>query len=292
MGFFATIGRGWEMSKLSMGVVKKDPELLVYMIVAGLMSLACLVGMALPQFLEMAWAVNPDGSFTTAYLGFTFVAYMVLSIVVVFWNCAIIANANIRLTGGDPSFADGFNAAVQKLPIIILWGIIAGTVGLLLKALEGAARSSENSANQALAMVIHLVGGFAWWVMTFFMLPHLIIEGKGLGEALKSSKSTFFGTWGENITSGLGIGLVGFLIAIPLVILTLALTTALGPAGLLVGAIGFGLLLAWVNAAEQVAVVALYRFATDGKMPKLYRDAGMQIYTFGNAATDLPQRKM
>jgi len=292
MGFFATIGRGWEMSKLSMGVVKKDPELLVYMIVAGLMSLACLVGMALPQFLEMAWAVNPDGSFTSAYLGFTFVAYMVLSIVVVFWNCAIIANANIRLTGGDPSFADGFNAAVQKLPIIILWGIIAGTVGLLLKALEGAARSSENSANQALAMVIHLVGGFAWWVMTFFMLPHLIIEGKGLGEALKSSKSTFFGTWGENITSGLGIGLVGFLIAIPLVILTLALTTALGPAGLLVGAIGFGLLLAWVNAAEQVAVVALYRFATDGKMPKLYRDAGMQIYTFGNAATDMPQRKM
>jgi len=292
MGFFSTIGRGWEMSKLSMGVVKKDPELLVYMIVAGLMSLACLVGMALPQFLEMAWAVNPDGSFTTAYLGFTFVAYMVLSIVVVFWNCAIIANANIRLTGGDPSFADGFNAAVQKLPIIILWGIIAGTVGLLLKALEGAARSSENSANQALAMVIHLVGGFAWWVMTFFMLPHLIIEGKGLGEALKSSKSTFFGTWGENITSGLGIGLVGFLIAIPLVILTLALTTALGPAGLLVGAIGFGLLLAWVNAAEQVAVVALYRFATDGKMPKLYRDAGMQMYTFGNAATDMPQRKM
>ena len=292
MGFFSTIGRGWEMSKLSMGVVKKDPELLVYMIVAGLMSLACLVGMSLPQFLEMAWAVNPDGSFTSAYLGFTFVAYMVLSIVVVFWNCAIIANANIRLTGGDPSFADGFNAAVQKLPIIILWGIIAGTVGLLLKALEGAARSSENSANQALAMVIHLVGGFAWWVMTFFMLPHLIIEGKGLGEALKSSKSTFFGTWGENITSGLGIGLVGFLIAIPLVILTLALTTALGPAGLLVGAIGFGLLLAWVNAAEQVAVVALYRFATDGKMPKLYRDAGMQIYTFGNAATDLPQRKM
>jgi len=292
MGFFSTIGRGWEMSKLSMGVVKKDPELLVYMIVAGLMSLACLVGMALPQFLEMAWAVNPDGSFTTAYLGFTFVAYMVLSIVVVFWNCAIIANANIRLTGGDPSFADGFNAAVQKLPIIILWGIIAGTVGLLLKALEGAARSSENSANQALAMVIHLVGGFAWWVMTFFMLPHLIIEGKGLGEALKSSKSTFFGTWGENITSGLGIGLVGFLIAIPLVIMTLALTTALGPAGLLVGAIGFGLLLAWVNAAEQVAVVALYRFATDGKMPKLYRDAGMQMYTFGNAATDMPQRKM
>ena len=66
MGFFATIGRGWEMSKLSMAVVKKDPELVVYMIIAGVMSLACLIGMNIPQFLEMEWAVNPDGSFTGA----------------------------------------------------------------------------------------------------------------------------------------------------------------------------------------------------------------------------------
>ena len=52
MGFFATIGHDWEMSKLSMAVVKKDPELMVYMIIAGVMSLACLVGMSIPQFLE------------------------------------------------------------------------------------------------------------------------------------------------------------------------------------------------------------------------------------------------
>lgn len=291
MGFFATIGRGWEMSKLSMGVVKKDPELMVYMILAGLMSLACLVGMAIPQFLEMEWAVNPDGSFTSSYLMFSFVGYMLLSIVVVFWNCAIIANANIRLTGGNPSFADGISAAVKRLPIIVVWGVIAGTVGLLFKALEGAVRSSDNGGAQALAAIVHLIGGLAWWVMTFFMLPHLILEGQPVGQSLKSSKDMFFRTWGENITSGLGIGLVGFVMGIPLVVLTIALTVAIGPAGLLVGAILLGLLVAWVNAAEQVAVVALYRFATDGKMPKMYQDAGMKTYTFGNAAT-LPNVKM
>ena len=291
MGFFATIGRGWEMSKLSMSVVRKDPELMVYMILAGLMSLACLVGMSLPQFLEMEWAVNQDGSFTPAYLTFSFVAYMVLSIVVVFWNCAIIANANIRLTGGDPSFADGINAAAKRLPVIILWGIIAGTVGLLLKLLEGTVRSSDNAGAQALAAIVHLIGALAWWVMTFFMLPHLILEGKPLGESLKSSKETFSKTWGENITSGLGIGLIGFLIAIPLIAITLGLTMVMGPAGLLVGAILIGLLIAATNAAEQVAVVALYRFAKDGKMPKMYQDNGMKTYTFGNAGT-LPNIKM
>ena len=291
MGFFATIGRGWEMSKLSMGVVKKDPELMVYMILAGLMSLACLVGMSLPQFLEMEWAVNPDGSFTPAYLSFSFVGYMLLSIVVVFWNCAIIANANIRLIGGDPSFADGINAAVKRLPVIVIWGIIAGTVGLLLKVLEGAVRSSDNAGAQALAAIVHFIGALAWWVMTFFMLPHLILENKPLGESLKSSKTMFFKTWGENITSGLGIGLIGFLIGIPLVIVTIGLTMAMGPAGLLVGAILIGLLIAAINAAEQVAVVALYRFCKDGKMPKMYQDAGMKTYTFGDAAT-LPNIKM
>ena len=283
MGFFATIGRGWEMSKLSMAVVKKDPELMVYMIIAGVMSLACLVGMSIPQFLEMEWAVNPDGTFTGAYFGFTFLAYMVLSIIVVFWNCAIIANANIRLTGGDPKFADGVNAALKRLPIIIVWGIIAGTVGLLLKALEGAARSSDNDAMRALASVIHFLGGLAWWVMTFFMIPYLILEGQSVGDALKSSKKTFFSTWGENITSGLGIGLIAFLIGIPLVMVTIALTAVAGPVGLFFGAIAIGLLIAWANAAEQVAVVALYRFAKDGQMPKIYQDNGMQTYTFGNA---------
>ena len=283
MGFFATIGRGWEMSKLSMAVVKKDPELMVYMIIAGVMSLACLVGMSIPQFLEMEWAVNPDGSFTDAYLGFTFVAYMVLSIIVVFWNCAIIANANIRLTGGDPTFADGVNAALKRLPIIIVWGIIAGTVGLLLKALEGAARSSDNDAMRALASIIHFLGGLAWWVMTFFMIPHLILEGQSVGDALQSSKKTFYSTWGETITSGLGIGLIGFLIAVPLLAVTLGLTVVAGPVGLFFGAIAIGLLIAWTNAAEQVAVAALYRFAKDGQMPKIYQDNGMQVYTFGNA---------
>ena len=138
--------------------------------------------------------------------------------------------------GRDPSFADGINA-VKRLPVIILWGIVAGTVGLLLKALEGAARSSDNDVTRALATIVHIIGGLAWWVMTFFMIPHLVLEGKSLGDALKSSKATFFSTWGENITSGLGIGLVAVLIGIPLVVATIGLSLVMGPAGLLLGAI-------------------------------------------------------
>ena len=135
------------------------------------------------------------------------------------------------------------------------------------------------------AAIIHFIGGLAWWFMTFFMLPHLILEGKSIGDALKSSRAMFGGTWGENITSGLGIGLVAFLFGIPIVALTIGMTIVAGPFGLLIGAVLIGLLIAWANAAEQVAVVALYRFSKDGQMPKIYQDQGMTAYTFGNAQT-------
>ena len=146
-------------------------------------------------------------------------------------------------------------------------------------------RDADNAAVRALAVAIQFIGGFAWWVMTFFMIPHLILEGQSVGDALKSSKNTFFSTWGENITSGLGIGLIAFLIGVPLVMVTIVLSVAAGPVGLLFGAITIGLLIAWANAAEQVAVVALYRYAKDGQMPKIYQDQGMTVYTFGEGQT-------
>ncbi len=285
MGFFATIGRGWQMSKLSLSVIRKDPELIVYMMISAVFALACMIGIGLPQYMEMSWAVDAEGVATGAYLGYAFVGYMLMTIIVTFWNCAIVANANIRLTGGDPTFGDGIREASKHLPAIIAWGIVAGTVGLLLKFLEGAARSSDNDAMKTVAVIVHFIGAAIWWAMTFFMLPFLVIEGKSLGDSLKSSKDTFFATWGENITSGLGIGLIAFLFAIPLIAITIMLAVVMPLLGLIFGAFAFGLLIAITSTAEQVAVVALYRFAKDGQMPQIYQSAGVMTYNFGNAQT-------
>jgi hypothetical protein len=280
MGFFATIGRGWKMSKLSMSVVKKDPELLVYMLSCGFLSLVAMIGISMPQYLKQSWAIDSAGQMTPAYMGFVFAGYMAISIVVTFWNSAIVANSHIRLTGGDPKFMDGFSAAMSKIHIIIIWGIIAGTVGLLLKMLNQAARDQKGGA-AIFAMILTAIGAAIWWMMTFFMIPHMIIEGKGLGESLKSSKAMFFKSWGENITSGLGIGLIGFFFIAVIAIITFGIMTVLGPLwyiGLACGAIGIAITLAWMNAAEQVAVTALYLYSKNGVMPQIYQDLGMKKF--------------
>ena len=234
----------------------------------------------MPQYLKQSWAIDSAGQMTPAYMGFVFLGYMAISIVVTFWNSAIVANSHIRLTGGDPKFMDGVSAAMSKIHIIIIWGIIAGTVGLLLKLLNQAAREREGGA-AIVAMILTAIGAAIWWMMTFFMIPHMIIEGKGIGESLKSSKQMFYKSWGENITSGMGIGLITGFFVIVIALLSFALMFVLGPlwfVGLIIGALGISLAIAWGNAAEQVAVTALYLYSKNGVMPQLYQDLGMKQF--------------
>ncbi len=284
MGFFDTISRGWKMSKLSMSVVKKDPELIVYMFICGFMSLIAMIGMSAPQYLKQSWAIDSQEQMTPAYMGFVFVGYMTLSIVVTFWNSAIVANSHIRLTGGDPKFMDGVSAAMSKIHIIVVWGVIAGTVGLLLKVLNQAARN-QKGGSAIFAMILTAIGAAVWWMMTFFMIPHMIIENKSVGESLKSSKQMFHKSWGENITSGLGIGLIGGFFVVVIVILTFVLMSVLGPlwyVGLALGVCGVAIAIAWTNAAEQVAVTALYLYSKNGVMPQIYQDLGMTQFQMGS----------
>jgi hypothetical protein len=283
MGFFDTISRGWKMSKLSMSVVRKDGELMVYMLLCGVFSIGTMAAMSIPQYLQQSWTQTSDGAMSPAYMAFVFTGYMTISIIVTFWNSAIIANSHIRLTGGDPSFADGFLAAMKRIHIIIIWGIIAGTVGLLLKAISNAGKNSESSGAAIFTMIIHLIGATIWWMLTFFMIPHMVIEGKSVRESMKSSKEMFSKTWGENISSGLGIGLITFIFGALIAVVTFGLMTVLGSMwyiGLIIGGLAMTVLIMWSSAAEQVAVSALYIYSKTGQMPQLYQEMGVEEYTF------------
>ena len=283
MGFFETIGRGWQLSKLSMSVVKKDPELLVYVLLSGIFSMGAMIAIAVPQIIEMSWAVN-DGQPTGAYYGFVFAGYMAISIIVTFFNSAIVCNAHQRLTGGDPKFSDGINRAFSRIHLIVIWGVIAGTVGLLLKMLSSARREAKGGAAFAI-MILEVIGAFAWFVMSFFVIPLMVLEGKSVGDCLKESKQLFFSTWGENVTSGLGIGFISSIFGVLIFVISYVLMMALGQlwwVGLVIGALAMGLLIMWATAAEQVAVSALYIFSKTGQMPQLYKEMGAseQVFQF------------
>ena len=278
MGFFDTISRGWKMSKLSMVVVKHDPELMFYVALSGVFSILVFIGMAIPEMLQMSWIYDENGAMTPAYMAFIFCGYMVLSIIVTFWNSAIIANAHIRLSGGNPKFMDGISAAMKRIHLIIMWGMIAGTVGLLLKMLNTAAKNEKNPGLAALASILHIIGATVWWMMSFFIIPHLVIEGQGIRGAMRSSKDMFFKRWGENVVSGIGIGIISGLFAFAIIVFSIgmfALVPDLWYIWLIIGAVSMTILICWSSAAGQVAVAALYLYSKNGFMPEIYQNNGM-----------------
>ena len=287
MGFFDTIGRGWTLSKLSFSVVKADPELLLYTFLSAIMVFATIGAASYPvyeadQTTESHWAFTNEkidtqtgesigGEMTEAYMAWIFVTYMIGSIVVVFWNTAIIASAHERLTGGDPTIMTGIRAAFSRIHIIILWGIIAGTVGLLLRIARDAIQNNDKAhpAMKMVAYIMLLLVEVAWWMYTFFIIPMIVLEKKGIREGLRDGRSLFGKTWGENVTSGLGIGLIsliGIAISLGISFLIFMISQMLG---IIVGVILVGILILWANTAEVVVVAALYEFAKTGKMPNL-----------------------
>ena len=284
MGFFDTIGRGWTLSKLSFSVVKADPELLLYTFLSAMMVFITIIAAAYPgyeaeQSDESHWAmtdpfINPETGEeerqpTSSYMAWIFLTYMVGSIIVVFWNSAIIVSAHERLTGGDPTIMTGIKAAFSRIHIIILWGIIAGTVGLLLRIARDAAKKNSKGPIKIVALVVLWMVEIAWWIYTFFIIPMIVLEKKGIREGLRDSRSLFGKTWGENVTSGLGIGIIT-LVGIIVSLLISYLVFMISPiAGIITAAALIGILILWTNTAEVVVVAALYEFSKTGKMPDL-----------------------
>ena len=284
MGIFDTLRRGWTLSKLSFSVVKADPELLLYTFLSAMMVFVTIAAGAYPGYEAEInegshWAmtdpvINPETGeeerqATNSYLAWIFLTYMVGSIIVVFWNSAIIVSAHERLTGGDPTIMTGIKAAFSRIHIIILWGIIAGTVGLLLRIARDAAKKNSKGPIKIVALVVLWMVEIAWWIYTFFIIPMIVLEKKGIREGLRDSRSLFGKTWGENVTSGLGIGIIT-LVGIIVSLLISYLVFMISPiAGIITAAALIGILILWTNTAEVVVVAALYEFSKTGKMPDL-----------------------
>src|SRR5262249_32780218 len=137
------------------------------------------------------------------------------------------------------------------------------------------------NAHEQIGKLISALLGTAWSVVTFFVVPVLVVENVGPFAALGRSVSILKRTWGEALIGNIGIGLFMFVLTIPailllfLAVLLFAAAPALLPLGLLVLAITviYFLLLTAISAAmNNVFVAAVYQFATQGAVPQGFNE--------------------
>ena len=254
-----------------MHVVRADPELMVYTLLSGLFSIGAAIGLLAATGAIGFFTGGEEGMGMGMYVGM-FLTYMVVGMITVFWNAAIIASAYERLTTGtNPSFSYGIKEAAKRLPAIIVWGLISGTVGLIVGLLEGMAQD-DNPVVRAIGSIASLIVQVAWWMTTFFVVPMLVLEGYQVGESMRRSPELFEKTWGEDVVSMGGTGIVNFLVILLVVLICMPLF-ALGELGMGLAFalmfIGICLSVLFFTACEAVNRASLYYYAKTGESPPL-----------------------
>ncbi len=275
---FAAIGRSFRLIKESYRLLRQDPEL-IWLTVGSLVAVGLLV-VVLGGFGLSVGAVDTDTE-TVNVSAFVLVGigYFAASFIIIYFQVALVAAVMHRMDGGDPDLSYAFSQANHRLGAIVVWSLIAATVGLILKVLEGAARDSQGGVGGIVAVILVSLLGFAWSLMVFFVIPVIVAENVNGIEAIRRSTSTLKSKLGEAIIGNQGIGLITFLailvlggVPIGLGIVALRTSVILG-VSLLVAGFVIGLFVAAAGSAlDSIYRAVLYEFATKNKIGTFPRE--------------------
>jgi len=259
-----------ELTKVSWRILRHNRYLVWFPVIGMLLALIPIVVFWAPA----AYFFVNDQEWVG--VAFVLVGAFVSQVVITISSAGLIATADAELHGRDSSVGEGFQKAFARFGPLAAWALVSTIVGLLLS-------SANNGKGGAAAVVLKSVfaaaAGVLWSLITFFVLPFIMIQQVSMLTAIKESAGLFRQRWGTQLAGGVRIGgLVIALFVIPGILAIIAgvaiallnpqAVAALASGALLVvlGAIVFmfGALIA--GALRGIFSVALFHFAKDGEV--------------------------
>lgn len=258
------------LCKESLRFLRADKELLLVPIFSAVMS-SLLIGLL--TLILVTLSSSYDSLFTAdegvgypEYL-FMFAVYVVSAFSLAIAQATIVHIVYVRAHGGNATLGSGIARAFSNWGPLLVWALITSTVGVILRFI------SDRSA--LLGRIIAALLGAAWAILTFFVVPILIIEKKTPVNAVSASASLFKRTWGETLISNVTLGLA-FLVAhlivlgsfVGLLIYGAAINNALVLIAAIVGVLLWLVISTLVNAALQgILKTLLYIYAAEDVVP-------------------------
>lgn len=279
-----SFSRSWSLLKESWTVLKENKTLAVFPILSGI---ACILVMAtfvgsffaipgLQDVLDRNQQQEPAQQALLWALVFCF--YVVNYFVIVFFNVALVSCVIMHFHGERPTFGDGLSAAMSRLPQIFGWAVLSATVGVLLKAIE--------ERSEWVGQFVTNLIGLAWAAVTYLVVPILAVEKLGPVGAVKRSAHLLRECWGEGLIGNFGLGLIGFLLNIPGILLIvgavmLGMRDGQPNLGIIIGGVGVGIfyILAVaiiLSTLKQIYVAGLYVYAAEQQVPQDFSPDMMQ----------------
>lgn len=259
---FESIGRSLSLVRTSWDVLMDDKKLLVFPVLSGIVTILVILSFVLP--LIVSKSLFASGSIIG--LVYLFLFYLVSYFVVIFFNTALISCVNAKLNGKSMTVKEGLFASARHLPAILGWAVIAATVGLILNLLEDRAGFIGD-------IILAMIGG-VWSLITYFVVPVLILEDKGVVDSFKESLTLVRKTWGESIVGTASIAIIFVVVGLlgaACVFATLFIAGGLLFIPALALFLLFVVVLAVVYSAMQgIFVTALYTYAKTGTIPSAF----------------------
>jgi hypothetical protein len=259
------------MAKASWGVLKGEKQLVWLPVFSFAATLVVAGGFGLLVYATRSGNSSSDFSLGPMSYVLIVAAYVALAFATTYFLAALVAGANARLQGGDASLGECLRIANSRLHRILPWAVVAATVSIVLQALE---------RQGWIGRIVSSLLGLAWGLLTFLTVPIIVLEDVGPVNALKRSKDLFVRTWGENVFGQFGLGIIGFLAALPAFIV-IGAGVATGSAPVIVVAVGVGVAWFLVVSAVMAALsgiyrTALYRYAVDRQVPGPYAGTDLE----------------
>lgn len=258
------VERGFELMGISSKVLRETPGLFG-VILAGLVGSVTVSFVSfyllfdrLPNDVDLIWP-NYLVALPVLWLG-TYVS--------TFTNAVVVATASLRLRGEDATTQNGFKLALSRLPRLLWWATVSGTVGFVLYVVAERVKLGGSIARW--------IFGFAWSLATALIVPVLVFEEVGVGRGVKRSSVLFRKRWGETVTAMTGTGaavLVASLALCPVIAVLAAISV---PLACVASVVLLAAVMVVSGAFNAVLTSALYQYAVDGKAPGPFQVADLE----------------
>jgi hypothetical protein len=252
MSFMTRISNGWDLSKMSLATIQKNKTLLIFPVLSTLsmiMIIGSFVGGGFFFFGdEIEAMMQSESSNITGYAG-VFLFYLVNYFIVIFFNTALMHCAVKTFYDEETTLADGISFSMSRIVKILGWTIVSATIGIILEVIANTGKIGQ---------IVTAFMGIAWSLLTFFVVPILVFQDKGVIESIKDSGRMMKDKWGESLTMNMSFGLfqiLGVILAAGLGFLITKINLVLGIAVAVVAAV---LVLTVFAAAKTIFIAAVY----------------------------------
>src|SRR5262249_9146618 len=158
------IGRSFVLMERSYRILVQDKELMVLPLISGAITVSVLAGVVYGFGID---AFDPPPTLADVPL---FLPHVVPYAIAIFFQAAVVAGATDRLRGGDPTVRSALAAASRRAGPIVLWAVVAATVGMVLRVIEG--------RFGFVGRIVARIAGASWALATFFGVPVLALEDR------------------------------------------------------------------------------------------------------------------